>query len=452
MNVNAIHKRDIQNLKKNYIIHSIIFTFIIIFNFILMTRIIWLLKLTKKLFLFGSLSGILLLLIPLVHLMIIALKKISRKFIKVFKIINLFSSGISIGLGLFLAGILMMNAIESPVFYKECPFSISSSNPNSEECNNNRCILNEETFDDEYGYEYFCNYNPTKDFEEYEEVNVNIICEKYENLKPELDFNNELINEYLKNCDLTNNYFICQRNTKPKSYDLSPNISCPNKNYLKIVIAWSILNILLNLIFGFIPWKIELNIYRKILRTRLISRREQNISHNSTKNSSKIVRPNELSKFHKQPTETLIVCTETNLNMPTTNSDINGNQNDKKTNNDIMGNSINLYINKNIIINNVIPKETKNIRNEENNNVRNINISKDKKNIYILSKNIKDKISYKNSAKLNLEQKNVNNIKNKMELIDKDYKDRQDRQSISFFQLSSERMDLGENNQPIKRK
>lgn len=391
--MNEIQPSDIKSLKIDYISHFVLLAIIIIFNFLLLNKIIWLNNVIYYLYLSGSLIGIIYFLFPVVPLIFILSKKLKIKKIPTIRLITLIFCIISLILGLFSSVVLMMNTIESNDFCKDCPFNIPISNiSNKDQCKNKICILNNEDLDKNFPYEYLCNYMPTKFFTDAEgpfkrKVNdsyeitseFQIFCEKYE--FNEYNFKNELIYKYLNICKDLDEFYICQRFFEHKKYSIDENFECPNEDYANTLIILSILNLFANLPVCFIPWRIEITTYDKIIdRISSTNNNERNKSKNSTKNSSKIINDNNNEGiFNKAPTEIIIVCNSKDINL---NNGINNNTNNNNINNNIDNN--NNVKEKEIIINTIKFKKEPKIQDYENQNNNNILTSSD---TFILNSN-----------------------------------------------------------------
>ena len=477
--MNGIQCSENKKLKYHYIIHLVLYIIIIIFNYFLVKKIFWINTIFYYLYLYTTFSQVIYFIVPTISLIFLLLKILTKKKIQYLKIANIAFCVISIVVGLFFLVTLMINALESPEFCKECPFNLPTININQEQCLNKRCILNYNNSNDEFLYEYFCNYNPTKDFEEEYSLNTSnykIICETFAyNSDNNHIFENEIINKFLDVCNLMSDYYyICQRYSEPKFYNIEKDFVCPNDKYLKILIIFSILNIIINLILGFIPWRIEIIIYDKILSRQLLQNNRTNSSLNSTKNCSKVIKENGESSFKKTPTETIIVCTETNLkiqknnnnNSNDNNKDNNNKDNNNKDNNNKDNNkdnknndnNINIYISKITNIKNINNNEIiiNPINKIENNNIDNNPKNKEKKNNN-KGKNIKERnLSVNNKFNLDLKKQidkkgDKKGEKKGDKKKDKNKKDKENDKSdkdkgISLFQLSSERISLEEEN------
>lgn len=106
-------------------------------------------------------------------------------------------------------------------------------------------------------------------------------------------------------CHSYNEYFICQRITEPKKYILNEDYICPKKNYLSYLIAFCLISVILNLIVGFIPWRVEYINFKNLINEPR-GNNDNSKSQNSTQNSSKI--NNEIEEnFKKEHTKIIIV-------------------------------------------------------------------------------------------------------------------------------------------------
>jgi hypothetical protein len=231
----------------------------------------------------------------------------------------------------------MINAIESPEFCKECPFNlpikdinkiIKSDNLNKK-CNERRCAMNNKNLDinekneNDY-YEYLCNYNPTSEFDEIKETNdgINknlndtsnsnkdtIICiQVNKNDVVVSSFENNYVFNFYDKCNTFTDFYICERSQTPNKFDLEDDYVCPEKSYMTKLVVYCLLNIFLNLMFNFLPTKLEYNKYISIIN--IYNPRTTNIksnSFNSTFNSSEIPKGGENveteEKFVRTPTE-----------------------------------------------------------------------------------------------------------------------------------------------------
>ena len=293
---------------------------------------------------------------PMISFIFIIKNKITKKNINKFKIITIIFCTLAIIFGFFFSGVLMINAIESPEFCKECPFNLPLSEINSfpnynlnKKCNERRCVKNspnpETNIKNENDlYEYICNYNPTDEFDEIKESqdiennNNNTISKNSDNI-----FCKELTKDEILNTELENNYsngfydmcniytkvYFCERNQNPNKFKIEKNFVCPEKDYMTKLVIFCMLNVLINLIFGFFPWKSELNKYTILIMNYEPRRTNQKSnSFSSTINDSKGIKENiSENNFEKTPTEIIIVCGNKNNNITNSINDINNNIN-----------------------------------------------------------------------------------------------------------------------------
>ena len=465
---------NIKSLKTNYIIHFILHGVAIVYNFILIIYIFWLHNILYYLYFSISIFVILYVLIPIIPFIYVLLKKLTKKYIKIFKILSTIFCVLVLITGLGFVIILLANTLESTDFCRECPFNLPTSYINSlytdyientisksdlkDSCKNRRCVFNNKLIDNQYSYEYICNFNPEGEFDPIRnESNISqsiqeMICQKIDSYSSYY-FKEITINYFLEMCNSYNEYYICQRMTQPKKYSFKDNFICPKKSYLIRLLSFCLLSVFFNLIIAFIPWRLEYSKYKKIIQSfniRIV--REGNKSLNSTQ-TSKIHKDNLEESFKKQPTETIIVYNESERNMVTRIN--NSNDNDKFTDNDTNDdNNIkndndinNENKNKNKIevnyINNINKKNISinmNIANEMNNNkpVRREISSKiiNKKNIILNKKKINENIDNKSNSIVNnkMNNKSNNNEKNK-----------KDDNSIRIFKINDNQVKKKEN-------
>ena len=422
---------EFNTLKRIYIVHLIILIVALIFNFLTLSEIIWLKKIFANLYFYGTISSPIHFIFPIIALIFILLKKIIKKNVNIFRIFALILCIISIIFGFYFCCVIMMNAIDSPEFCKECPFNlpieeinqIIKSNNLNEKCIERRCVMNNKNLDvnekneNDY-YEYICNYNPTSEFEEIKETNNENQINKNDIVLSSFE-NNYVLNFYDK-CNKYTNFYICERTQTPNKFDIEDNFICPDKSYITKLVVYCLLNIFLNLMFNFLPTKLEYSKYISIIN--IYNPRTTNIksnSFNSTLNSSEIPKEGQNveteEKFVRTPTEILIICNNKNNFV---NDKLTINSKNKETN-----------INS---INNI-----NNINNDDDNNKKEIVIKKSKTKkitaippIAINKENIMNKIkSTKNIVNLN---NKINIIKQfESEKLDKKQKFRETENKIS---------------------
>ena len=406
--MNDIIMANIKNLKKNYIIHLIINGIIIIYNFIIFIEIIWLNRLYYYLYLFLSIFGIFYIIIPIIALIFIKLRKLTIKKIKKLKKISIIFCVIIYIVGICFTLLLTMNSLRLMEFFTECPFNLKNSYINNiydkyvnknnenelkEHCTNRRCIFNNEISFNEYSYEYVCNYEPSKEFDKIKKENTNdtinqIECIQIENGFNKYNFEKEEIYKYIEMCNSFEQLYICQRITEPLLYKLEDNFKCPNKKYLTKLIIFCLLSLILNTVITYLPLREEYIKYKKIISTlNPNNRRSESKSLNSTKDVSKVKNEQIKVSFSKEPTETIVVCTEGNMINEINKSDDNvKNSNDTKN---VNKNKLSIMDKINNINNEEIKTEINNKEDDKNNEINNNNNSINDYVTYASDRNLK---------------------------------------------------------------
>lgn len=326
-----------KDFKSYYIFHFVVYGIIIIFNSILLLEVYWIHSLYYYIYLALIIFGTLYFIEPIIPFLYILLQKLNEKKVKLFKALSFIFCSLVLLTGLSFTIILMMNAMESTDFCRECPFNLDDSfvnkiyndylNKNLEgknlqkECINRRCIFNNNIIANPYPIEYMCNYEASKEFDTIKNSSnrnqtiPQILCEKIEN-NINSDFENENVNNFMKMCHSFDEFYICKRLSEPKSYTLKHDFHCPNKKYLKYLIFFCLAGVILNLFIGFIPWKMEYSKYKKmILIIRQISQRQPSKSQNTTRNTADIKTEQAEESFKKEPTQTIIIYNETEQNL-----------------------------------------------------------------------------------------------------------------------------------------
>ena len=324
--MNELQVSEIKNMKINFILHILIYIIIIIFNFVLINEIIWLKKIVYNLYLSNTYLGLLFFIMPIISLYFLFSKKLNKKKIILLRKLSILFCSIALILGLFFSIILIFNTLYYSSFYKDCPFkNIISDNIDDSKCLTRLCILNYENLENEYPYEYFCNYNPTDYFKDNEgpfkrKINnsteiisdYEIICNKYDSENYTLE--KEIIIKYLNICKADVEYQICKRFFEPKQYEIAESSECPNEKFYMKIYIFCILSIIFNLILSFVPWRIEIIVYDKIIERYSSNNRVSN-SLSSTKDGSKVIKDIKEEKFKKEPTELIIVPNNNNLKL-----------------------------------------------------------------------------------------------------------------------------------------
>ena len=430
--MNGIGPKEIKSLKTIFILHFIFYAILIVLNFIFLSKIIWINKSLYNICLAWNFCGIIFFIFPIVPFIFLLSKKLAKDNVLILKKITLIFCIASITLSLFFSYILMTNSMDLPDFYKECPYNIPFSDINEESCSKKICILNYENENNQYPYEYLCNFDSSQDFKEKGpfERKVNetevvtsdsqIICEKYQII--DYDIQNEIINNYLNTCTQPRDYFICQRFNEPNKFSVDEILECPNYKYIQNMIIISIVDIVINLILGFISWRVQLMVYNKIIKELTGNDERKNISMNSTQNCTKVIKENDEENFKKTRTEIIIVCSTDKLTkVEETNKNINQN---------ITNNNINIFINKNL--------------NRNKNNEINLKNNKEKFN------DIKEEKD-KNMKVSNPDIKGIKflNLKRQNEIIEEN----KEENTTSYPQVSTERevLDKNQNNNENKK-
>lgn len=404
-----IYRTKFQELKKNYILHLIISAIIIIYNFLILIDIYWLKKLLYYLYISICIFGILYFLIPIIPFIYILLKKITHKNIKTFRNLSIAFCALVIITGLGFIIILMINALEMTEFCHECPFNLDIDyvntlydnymNHNYEEkelkkqCTNRRCIYNTEFKEEEYPYEYVCNYDPTDEFDTIKNKTDDadyiplIICNKIDtniNINSYNIIKREITN-FIEMCNSLDDFYICQRVNQPEYFSIPRDFKCPKKNYMTILIIFCMINVLFNLIISFFPWRSEYHQYKTIVISLTQSNRPRASSLNSTRNASKIKKePEKEESFKKEPTELIFVYSNTDENIMNENEHEQQHENENYNTGNHRANNLNNIrtINNNIQINNII------INNISKNRINNmIDTQKDDNHLKLLKLN-----------------------------------------------------------------
>ena len=367
-----IYMMNIKNLKLNYIIHLILNGIIIIFNFILVIEIFWINSLYYYIYLSMNIFGMFYYLIPIIPILYIKLNKLTRKKILIFKKISLIFSILAYIIGSCFGILLMINSFEFTNYCKECPFNLKDSYINNiyedyiykkikenklkEHCINRRCIFNNNIPINEYSSEYLCNYDSTKEFDPIKnsslsnEIINQIKCIQIEQDYNRYNFEKEEIYKYMEMCNSFDEFFICQRISEPSSYSLKEDFICPKSDYTRKIIIFCIISITLNIIISYALWRIEYIKYKNIILNLNQNNRNGSRSLNSTKDISKTQKEEFKENFKKEPTETIIVCTEENMinKINKINDNIKNNNDNKIENNLVLNNTDNkVHLNNN---------------------------------------------------------------------------------------------------------
>ena len=340
-------QEEIKPLIFNYVFHSLLFGLIFAMHIILYWRIFWLFSSLAVLFLISSYLNILYFIFPLFPLIFICKKIYQLRLINQIKKITLILLIITITFGLIASIVLLINALNSKSFCRECPFNLRLSHlnavfgeyygktPNDDDiqdsCSSRRCVFDREETDSQYPYIYLCNYNPTEEFDDddlYKRVlengteistNIQITCQTVTSTYNSIPFDNSELYSYLDLCYFMADFYVCKRFNKPKQYNLDLTLSCPETNYLLLVFILCALIAVIDIVISILPWGIEYFSLRRIVSILSSARRKAN-SYNSTARSSQI--SNDEESYKKEKTPVLIVCPSENSNNENNNDNI----------------------------------------------------------------------------------------------------------------------------------
>ena len=437
-------RKEIKSLKWIYIVHIFILALVLSFNIILLYQIYWLKEILRFLYLFATIISIIYFIIPIIALIFICINKLKKNNIKIFKIFSLVFCVISIFLGILFVGTIIINTKDSPEFERECPFNlpiedinnIIESNDLINKCPERRCVINSKNYktlgkNENYYYEYICNYDPTSEFEEMKKINYDdygdyIKCDLINiNHLRISELKNNFVSNFYYNCYIYVEFYKCERNKKPDEFDLKENFKCPSTNYMTLLIVFCFFDAILNLIINFLQYRLEYNAYLIITdQLSIINRKTNSIS--STLNSSKIQNENidNKNKFEQLPTEILIVSNDNNINNINNINKENKNINEKNEENIINMKIDNETILKNLNINSIA---------EINNNIKNKN-KKEFQNGKIIEK----------ISKLNFESKTEDKEKEDNKEKKLKFEEGENKENLSFddYNLSTKRVML----------
>ena len=264
---------------------------------------------------------------------------------------------INILIGIILNIIFWINLSKFPSFYKDCPYNYSLSDLNklnenyksNEICQKRICLfyeskylknnyisLNLYNFDNSLNLEednphnYLCNYESSKDFE-----NNEVFCQK-------AGLNSK--NDYLNYCNKYIFYYICIRNNDPVKYDININKGCPPEKNNSLGYGIGDILIILNIIFGCIPWILELFFIKQYLNKK-VNQESEGQNENENQNNNQIIvnngdnqNQNQNQNIDENRFRNLLNRTthssEVNLRRPTSNENININEVINETNDD----------------------------------------------------------------------------------------------------------------------
>ena len=262
-----------KNIVFIYIIHFLLEIIIISFNIYYYVSKYWLNVSFKIIFLIGIIIICFFIIFPLIPLLYIYFtQNINNNFYKNNKKISIIFLILSILIGFIINIIFWVNLSKFSSFYKDCPYNYSISDfiklsenekfHSNEICQKRICldfgsefiksntiITNENNnilFNDNY-FNYLCSFDSSNDFK-----NNEVKCEK-------IVFTSNI--NYLTYCTKYIFYYLCQRNNLPSKYKINFDDECPFDNKK---IGFVDIFIILNILFGFVPWLLEFKYMKKI--------------------------------------------------------------------------------------------------------------------------------------------------------------------------------------------
>ena len=329
---------EIKPLISNYVFHIILFILYLVLHIIIYSELFWIIDTLRIIFIIVSYIDIIYFLFPIFPLIILLKRIYKKKIMNLLRILTLIMLIIGIVFGLISSIVLIINTLKSKLFYKECPFSLSvdhlnatfsqyyENNKNKDEvidkCNKRRCVLDQVNLDEQYPYVYLCNYEPSEEFEEGDDVtysrqnlkgeeitaNKQLICFSVDSNYSLIEFNHSELYLYLNLCYIYANFYQCKRFNKPeKDYDLPLTEECPENDYLLLLYILCVLAVIMDIVVSLLPWGREYITFKKLVIILSITRRKVN-SHNSTAKSSVISQ--EQPSFKKEKTPIIIIVPE----------------------------------------------------------------------------------------------------------------------------------------------
>lgn len=360
-------QEEIRPLIFNYAFHFVLFILIFVLHVVIYVKIYWISSTFLNLYLFGTYFGILYFLYPLIPILLIFLKKFKKKIIIYFKKFSLYILIFSILLGLLNSAVILINTINSKTFCRECPFNLSiehlendfkeyfGKNPDNDEikdlCKSRRCILNSVEPNNEYPYNYLCNYEPIYDFTENDDTTyTRILPNKTEittykqlictsvgaNFDDQIQFEHQILDDYLHLCYYLSEFYYCKRFNQPeKAYNLELGTSCPEANYLFLLYILSVLIIIIDVVITMLPWGVEYVSLKRIILILETTRRKPNSNNSTAKSSSP---SNNEESFKKERTLIIVspVEEENIININNVNNSNNNNNNIRDSNNPLI--------------------------------------------------------------------------------------------------------------------
>ena len=150
-----------------------IYALILTMHLVVYYRIYWIYNSLNILFLIFTYCNVIYFIFPIIPLTFLLMKKYKKKIMNVLKLITFILLIISLLFGLIISIVLLINTINSKLFCKECPFSLSIDHLNAlfntyydkrsldgdtkNLCYRRRCILDQENMDEKFPFVYLCN-------------------------------------------------------------------------------------------------------------------------------------------------------------------------------------------------------------------------------------------------------------------------------------------------------
>ena len=359
MELENFEQEEIRPLLFNYIFHILLCIIIFILHLVITDRIYWISKALRIIFIICTYIGIIYFVFPIFPTYIVFKKNFKLKIIQIIKKITIILLIISFLFGLMISIVILINTIKSKLFYKECPFNISLAHLNhvfssyygtipednhlKDSCKNRRCILDSIDPNDEYPYNYLCNYDPTDDFKKDKVTYIRnlpndtliqtknqLICSRIYNYNDIL-FNNKELYNYLDLCYFFTEFYFCERfDTPKKTYRLGLNIICPDSNYLFLIYILTALIFVINMIIIEMILRTEMNSLSDIIDIISVGVRKNKSNHSTAKSS---IESNKEETFKKDKTEMIVSPSNNEENIININNVNNvNNSNDKNLN------------------------------------------------------------------------------------------------------------------------
>ena len=272
---------EVSNIKKQllyfYILHFVLEIIILVFNIYYYISKLWVYLSFKIIFLIGIIIICVFLIFPLIPLFFIYIKNNSDKgFYNKNKKISFIFLILNVLIGVILSIIFWVNLSKFSSYYKDCPYNYSFSEFNklnenngkyksNEICQKRICFIYEKNFINENNIilnnyynnqlhnnnNYICSFDSSIDFK-----NDEVQCQR-------ITFSSK--NDFFNYCAKYIFYYLCERIKTPLKYNININEGCPLENKNSKISNIIDIFIILNIIFGFIPWVLEIIYLNKLL-------------------------------------------------------------------------------------------------------------------------------------------------------------------------------------------